>query len=316
MDGLAASVAQATTGLGNLTSTAAGALHGKLEAVLDNQATILIDQASASADPRPGSHGFRVSSQFDEDGIIQFLIRKVEIPNEVFIEFGVEDYTESNTRFLLTHDNWSGLVLDSSEEQVARIKGSDLYWRHNLKADCALVDRDNINGLFAAHGLSGDIGILSIDVDGIDYWLWDACTQVDPRIVIIEYNSIFGNRCQVTVPYDPSFDRAKKHYSHLYAGASLPALVALGQSKGYSLVASNKAGNNAFFVRNDCMGNLSPISTREGYVKAQFRESRDPEGRMTYLPIEEAVELIFDQEVMDVSSGTLRPIGDLEISYD
>ncbi|NJL53238.1 MAG: hypothetical protein HC930_15550 [Hydrococcus sp. SU_1_0] len=136
---------------------------------------------------------FQVFSQWGEDGIIQALISEIEIERKIFVEFGVQDYTEANTRFLLVNNNWSGLVMDSSPEYIQYIKQDRIYWRYNLKAECAFIDKDNINELLINNGITGDIGLLSIDVDGNDYWIWEAIHCISPRIVISEYNGLFGN---------------------------------------------------------------------------------------------------------------------------
>ena len=112
---------------------------------------------------------FRTFSQWGEDGIIQRLIRTVPIERRLFVEFGVQDYSEANTRFLLLHDNWSGLVMDGDEANIESIRRSDLFWRHNLKAHRAFITRENIDELLRANGVEGDIGLLSIDIDGNDY---------------------------------------------------------------------------------------------------------------------------------------------------
>jgi len=198
---------------------------------------------------------FRVFSQWGEDGIIHYLIHNVPIENKIFVEFGVENYTESNTRFLLQNNNWTGLIIDGSQDNINFIKNDPIYWRYNLKAECAFIDKENINTLIKNSGISGDIGLLSIDVDGNDYWIWEAINCISPRIVICEYNSIFGALAKVTVPYDKNFHRTKAHYSNLYYGASIAALTSLAEAKGYSLIGSNSAGNNVFFVRTDlCSG--------------------------------------------------------------
>ena len=95
------------------------------------------------------AHEFKVFSQWGEDGIIQFLINQINIPNRIFIEFGVQNYTESNTRFLLQNNNWSGLVIDGSQNNISYVKNDPIYWRYNLKAECAFIDRDNINRLIS-----------------------------------------------------------------------------------------------------------------------------------------------------------------------
>ena len=137
---------------------------------------------------------FKVFSQWGDDGIIQYLVNQLDIPVKNFIEFGVEDYTEANTRFLLLNNNWSGLVMDCSEENVAYIKNDDIYWKHDLTAICAFVTAENINKTISEAGFTGEIGLLHIDVDGNDYWIWKAIDIVSPIIAIIEYNSLFGRR--------------------------------------------------------------------------------------------------------------------------
>src|SRR5581483_9155361 len=230
---------------------------------------------------------FKVFSQFGDDGIIQYLIARLDIPAELstFIEFGVQDYTESNTRFLLMNDNWRGLVMDGDQSNMESLKARDLYWRHDLTALCRWIDRDNINAILQESGFSGPLGILSIDIDGNDYWVWQRIEIVQRVIVIVEYNSVLGGWQAVTVPYDPSFNRTKAHYSNLYWGASLPALASLARTKGYAFVGSNQAGNNAYFVHDNYIGRggIAAITPEKGYVESRFRESRDEGGRLTYL---------------------------------
>ena len=225
---------------------------------------------------------FQVYSQWGEDGLIQYLIDTIIIERPIFVEFGVENYKESNTRFLLVNNNWSGLVIDGSLDNIQSIKKDSIYWRHNLKAECAFITKENINKLIDQNGINGDIGLLSIDVDGNDYWIWDAISVVSPRIVVCEYNSIWGNKKSVTIPYDKEFVRGEAHYSNLYWGASICALNKLAKFKGYSLVGSNRAGNNIFFVRNDLIGELTVISPEMAWVESQFRESRDSDGELTF----------------------------------
>ena len=244
---------------------------------------------------------FQVYSQWGEDGIIQHLLRHVRVPRKLFVEFGVEDFTEANTRFLLVNNDWAGLVLDGGEANVGAIRRDEIYWRHNLKAVQAFITRENINDLFREHGVTGEIGILSIDIDGNDYWVWEACEVVSPAIVIVEYNSRFGPERAVTVPYDPGFVRHKAHHSCAYYGASLTALVALGKRKGYVFVGSNSAGNNAFFVRRElAVAPLRELTVAEGYVQRQFRETRDSAGRLIFPTPEEEAALVGSLPLVEV----------------
>ena len=238
-------------------------------------------------------HEFRISSQWGEDGIIDYLTNIVPINYPFFVEFGVEDYEESNTKFLLQSKNWSGLVIDSNEANVSKIKQSEYYWRHNLKAACAFINKDNINRLLVANGLTGEIGLLSIDIDGNDYWVWDAITVIDPAIVVIEFNSRLGAKKAITIPYDKNFDRFKAHYSGIYYGASLKALYLLGASKGYSFVGCNSAGVNAFFVKTALMPKqLTTKRLPKDFVRGKFRESRNILGSMEFLAAEQEEKLL------------------------
>jgi hypothetical protein len=249
------------------------------------------------------SHEFSVFSQWGEDGLIAYLVSRVPIERPWFVEFGVESYREANTRFLLMTKNWRGLVLDGSEQNIRDIREDDVSWRHELEARCAFVTRDNINGLLRDAGFTGDIGLLSMDIDGNDYWIWEAIDVITPRIVIVEYNSLFGPEHAVTVPYDPAFVRTKKHHSNVYYGASLAALTKLGAAKGYSLVGGNSAGNNAFFVRNDVLGRLPRVTPLAAYRRATFREARDAAGALTFADFTGRLRAIEQLHVHDVIAG-------------
>jgi len=254
---------------------------------------------------------FKVFSQWGEDGIIQYLIHHVPIENDTFVEFGVETYVESNTRFLLVNNNWSGLVIDGDSRNVAFIRSDPIYFRHNLKADCAFITKDNINDLLIRNGVSGDIGLLSIDIDGNDYWVWESINTVHPRIVVCEYNSLWGDTLSVSIPYDPVFDRTQAHYSNLYFGASITALTKLANTKGYSLVGSNSAGNNLFFVRNDLLGNIPVIAPKDAWVQSRFREARDKSGQLTFLSFSDRLSLMTDMPLINLDDGQQYTVGEL-----
>ena len=253
---------------------------------------------------------FKVFSQFGDDGIIQYVVGRLGLSREErrFVEFGVESYREANTRFLLQNDNWSGLILDGSEEYMAAVRRSELCHRHDLAARAAFITRENIDGLLRADGFAGKIGLLSIGIDGNDYWVWEAITAADPALVIVEYNGLFGGREAVTVPYDPQFVRRMAHFSHLYYGASLRALCALAEKKGYAWIGCNQAGNNAYFVRKAAASLFLPGE----YVAARFREGRDPEGGLTHVGQRAGRELMKELPVRDVVLGTTRRIGELD----
>jgi hypothetical protein len=103
--------------------------------------------------------------------------------------------------------------MDGSEHYVSCIRNEQIYWRHDLTAFACFVSRENINSIFEGAGFGGRIGVLSVDVDGNDYWIWEAITSVDPALVIVEYNGIFGSCEAVTIPYQADFARQNAHYS-------------------------------------------------------------------------------------------------------
>lgn len=254
---------------------------------------------------------FKVFSQFGDDGILQYLIHQTKPACHTFIEFGVQDYSESNTLFLMQNNNWSGLIIDGNVESMATIRTRDYYWRNDLKAVGAFITRENANQLFRDNGFSGEIGLLSVDIDGNDYWVWEAIDSVNPIIVTVEYNSVFGAQYPITIPYDPAFTRTKAHYSNLYWGTSLKALCLLAEKKGYVFVGSNSNGNNAHFIRKDKIGKIPVLTAEEGYVESRFRESRDINGNLTFLRGKERLEMIKEMSVVDVESGKTLLIKDL-----
>lgn len=277
-------------------------------------ARLLIKQMKAQGVlPRLADAEFKVFSQFGDDGIIQYLLQQVDIPEDkrTFIEFGVQDYQESNTRFLLMNDNWSGLILDGSAGNIGKIVADTQFWRHDLTAVAAFIDRANVNDLFARNGFKGEIGLLSVDIDGNDYWVWEAIDVVNPIIVVCEYNSVFGAEHAVTIPYDPAFQRGAAHYSNLYWGVSLKALCLLASRRGYAFVGCNSAGNNAYFIRRDKLGSLKSLECAEGYVDARFRESRNRNGELTYLSADKRLGEIAQMPVFDVERQSEAPISEI-----
>lgn len=275
---------------------------------------LALQNAERAPLPRLQDAEFKVFSQFGEDGILQYLIRETAItPQErIFVEFGVQDYSEANTRFLLMNDQWRGLIIDGSKPYMDSVRNQDLYWRHDLTAVDAWIDRDNINQLMADAGFAGDIGILSVDIDGNDYWVWERIEVVNPVIVVVEWNSVFGPEHAISVPYDPAFKRETAHYSCLYWGASIGAFEHLAARKGFALLGSNLAGNNLFFVRKDRLGRLTAQSREAAFVESRFRDSRDATGKLNFLGGAQRRLEILDLPVIDVLSNNSCSLRELD----
>ncbi len=256
---------------------------------------------------------FKIFSQFGDDGIIQFLIDKLEIGYDYqnFIEFGVEDYSEANTKFLLLNNNWSGFILDSSDKNIESIKKKNFFWKYDLEAKQSFVKKENINELILNSSMKNKkIGILSIDIDGNDYWIWKEISVIDPMIVIIEYNSTFGQNHKISIPYDKNFDRSKAHYSNLYWGASIEALKFLASKKGYKFITTNSAGNNAYFIKENIFDKLE-THIKKNIFQSKFRESRDKDGKKTFANFEQRLKTIEHLEVIDVETNEISKLSKL-----
>jgi len=258
---------------------------------------------------------FSVYSQWGEDGIIDWLVSRIPSIPKTFVEFGVENYREANTRFLLNPKNWSGLVLDGSPSNILDIRSQDIYWRHSFNAQTAFIDSNNINNIINDAGISGDIGLLSIDIDGNDYWVWEAIVAVSPAIVVIEYNAVFGDIHNITIPYHPDFDRTAGHYSNLYFGASISALIELGKEKGYRFIGTTSTGVNAFFVREDLAQYVFNAISEISIYPSMIREARAKDGTLLYVDGEARARLIGTMPVLNVKSGETTSLTDFETLY-
>jgi|SRR6185437_10656966 len=273
-------------------------LLGKILSNINNEKKNLSSIAEAE---------FKIFSQWGDDGIIQYLINAIEMP-KTFVEFGVQNYYEANTRFLLINDNWSGLIIDGSKENIESVYQQDICWRFDLKAVDAFITAENINNLISSNGFSGEIGLLSVDIDGNDYWVLKSIEVISPVVIIVEYNSTFGSERYISIPYEPDFFRTKAHFSNLYWGASLPAFCHLCDEKGYTLIGCNSNGNNAYFVRNDKIGSLPKPTIAEAFVNSKFRDSRGPTGAFTYLDKNQQLEMIKGMKVINVKTNDCESI--------
>lgn len=195
----------------------------------------------------PGMEG-QIFSQNGEDGILLWVLDETGAPVKRFVEVGIENARECNGGLLGWVLGWDGVMVDGEELNVVAAQAlarEILAGKPNrVEIRREFVTAEGMNALVGA----GELGVLSIDVDGVDYWLWKAVTTARPRVVVIEYNATLGPDAAITVPYGARFTAAAKHASRSYHGASLAALEKLGREKGYTLVAADEAGVNAFFV--------------------------------------------------------------------
>jgi hypothetical protein len=222
------------------------------------------DGAVAGHVPCIEETGFKVFSQFEEDGKLLFVLSVIGMESKRFIEIGADDGLNSNCANLYFHFGYHGLFIDGNGHALSR--GRRFYgrypnrWYYPPVFLQAMVTRENINSLLTKHGFVGEVDCLSIDIDGNDYWIWDALEVCRPRVVIIETHVEFGMQ-NVVVPYDPAYQYPGQH--PLYHGASVPAMIALGKRKGYRLVGANAYGSNLIFVLETLCGDLLPEKRAE-----------------------------------------------------
>ena len=288
-----------------------GLLHRNLDDVRINQGRMLAHLNRDARHADLAGYEFKIFSQWGEDGIIQHLVHHLDLPARTFVEFGVEDFSESNCRFLMMKDNWRGFVIDGSERNISRLRSSNYFWKYDLEAACAFITRENIAGLIARSGFE-EIGLLSVDIDGVDWHVLAALEHLRPAILITEYNGVFGPTAPVTIPYDATFFRTRAHPSNIYYGASLAAFDWLARRRGYSLVGGNSAGSNAFFVRDDLLNDVvRPVGVAQAFRPTAFREARDDSGALTFPREAERRAIIAHLPLEDVTSGRALTVADL-----
>ena len=254
---------------------------------------------------------FQVYSQWGEDGIIDWLVNKFpEIPKS-FLEIGTENYKESNTRFLLVNKNWDGFIIEADKNSVKDIKSQRVYWRHNLTIENQFVDQNNINTIIKRINIPKKLGLLSLDIDGIDYWVLKKLSVLEPSIVICEYNSLFGQKKAITVPYKKNYIRSNEHYSNLFYGASIKAFIDLLKKRNYFFIGTNSAGNNAFFVSQNIWKKAKKLIYEKKIFISKFRESRNLKGELTFLNKKKSLEMIKNKIVIDLKNNQKKKLFEL-----
>jgi hypothetical protein len=188
----------------------------------------------------------RVLSQNGEDGIIAELFARIP-HHRYFVEIGVEDGSQCNTAVLARHYGWRGLMIEADPAMFERLKAS--YEAFPVRCTHLLVDRDNVAPVLRQSGVPHQFDLLSIDIDGNDYYVWEALAQFSPSVVVIEYNASFGRHASKVIAYNPKHSWSRNQYY----GASLKALATLGERLGYALLGTDRRGINAFFVRRDLL---------------------------------------------------------------
>ena len=278
------------------------------------QSAVLSSRASSSKFINLWDAEVKVFSQWGEDGILDFICETLKISKPKFVEIGAGNFHECNSRFLAESRNASGVAIDARTDLVTEVKKMTVFWKTHIFPICEIVTPDNINDLlvFARDKMAG-IDILSLDIDGNDYWVLDAAKLDKISVVVVEYNSLFGYSAEVSVPRDDLFNRKEKHFSCLYYGASLSAFIYSLSLKGFTFLGSNRACNNAFFIKNEKINEFSiEIPTNlELFVDSRVRESRNTSGSLSFLSGKDRLRVIETMPVVNVKNnieGILREI--------
>lgn len=219
-----------------------------------------------------------ICSQNGEDGVIAEILARIGVASRWFVEFGIEDGSQGNCVTLARDHGWSGLFIEVDDANYA-ILADRWKDRPEVRTLHALVTADTITALFAEAGVPSEPDVLSIDVDGNDYWIWEALEGYRPRIVVIEYNASLDPAATVAMPRDDDH----RWDGTDYFGVSLGALRHLGRRRGYRLVHTDSRGVNAFFVRDDLAAPFPPEDKvplhPPSYGPDNSGHRRDPEER-------------------------------------
>lgn len=219
---------------------------------------------------------FRIRSQNEEDGITLALLKTAGVRDRRFVEIG-SGRSGGNSSVLAFELGWTGLMVDASRSAVEYARRTFAI-NPRVQIVCAVVRVENINALMAERGFTDEIDFFSLDVDSYDYWLLEALTACSPRVLVLEYNALFGPDRAVTVPYDAPLKGTPKGYG----GASLAALEKLARRKGYRLVGCENSGVNAFFVRNDLAPSIPTVATAQAFRPSLSRSDMSGEAQREF----------------------------------
>ena len=217
---------------------------------------------------------FKVFSQDTEDGIIQYLLKSLNIQTVKFVEIGTQDYSESNTRYIFETMRCEGLIIDPHTNLEKKINKILKVWKNKLKIHNDYINPTNINEILTQNSFDKNLDILSIDIDGIDYWVLEKINPKVSKIFVIEYNPYFGPKLEISAPNIEKFDRFKYDPTGMCWGASLKAIINLMKKKGYTFLGSNRLNCNSFFILNELVDkinlNIPSIDNLSKFTEVKF----------------------------------------------
>ena len=252
----------------------------------------------------------RVFSQWGEDGILDYLFDVAGISKPRILEFGAGNFTECNSRFAAEYRNASAYLVDMRADLVENTKELDIYWRNSIFPIQDFITPESAKThLLNAKEKMGGVDVISLDIDGNDYWVLQELDLSNVSIVVCEYNPIYGSTGSYSIVRDDNFDRTKAHFNWLHYGMSLQAAIALMARQNLVFIGSNRVGNNAFFIRTEFLNKLPfsipNLDALEPFVDWRVRESRDTSNRLNYLQVTEGKKAIGDCEILNLETNKI-----------
>ena len=248
----------------------------------------------------------KIFSQNGEDGIIDYLIDRLNLEDKNFVEIGVGNYRESNTRFLYNRYHSKGLIIDYIDDMEKKVKPFVNLWKGDLRICNKKIDSENILKLLDG-SCDYEVDLFSMDIDSIDYWIIKRLKNNISKIFVAEYNPVFGAELEITVPNISGFERGSYHYSNLCYGMSLKALINLMDQKGYYFIGANLQKINAFFIlkefkKESFFPNIE-IRNLDNYTNSNIRDSRDKNKNLNYLSGDKKIQEIKECEVINLKDN-------------
>lgn len=249
------------------------------------QSAILASRHSHSKVKNLWDAEVKVYSQWGEDGILDYICEIIALAKPRFLEIGAGNFLECNSRFIAEFRNASVVAVDARADLLSAPLHS-LKWKNHIELVHEWITPDNINNIIElAEQKMNSVDIFSLDLDGNDYWILERANLSQVKVVVVEYNALFGSTHEVTVPRNDRFERHKEHASGLYYGASLKAFVELLKLKGFVFIGTNRSCVNAFFIKKNLRSKFKTLKMQnlDKYVDSTIRESRDSFGKLSFL---------------------------------
>lgn len=249
-----------------------------LQRIIMNQYKIMRIHYDAKDLPSLDEVGFKSFSQFDEDGILLYIFSLVGTTNKRVVEICAGDGMECMSTNLILNHGWDALLFDGDYKNVK--KGNSFFanmpqvFVHPPKFFQAWITKENVNDLISKNGFSGEIDLLSLDIDGNDYHIMESIQSVSPRVIVCETHNVIPPSLAYSIPYIPNFDYKDGSFHPEFRSVSLKAMQKLLREKGYRLIGSHRYGFNVFFLRNDVGQDYFPEVSVESVWDNSYSKSR------------------------------------------